>query len=89
VSSEVPVTETDKEYLDYVNGSWRDIGIVGNLDGGVNEGQGLEELQEYRDFLTVGENPLMVMEEDKSKKRYKAYRKWLKGKSFFKQQPVD
>lgn len=89
ISSEVPVTETDKEYLDYVNGSWRDIGIVGNLEDGGAGGPGLEELQEYRDFLTVAENPLTVTEEDKPKKRYKAYRKWLKGKSLFKQQPVD
>jgi hypothetical protein len=88
ISSEVPVSETDKEYLDYVNGSWRDIGVVGNLDGG-SDGPGLEELQEYRDFLTVAENPLTVTEDDKPKKRYKAYRKWLKGKSLFKQQPVD
>jgi hypothetical protein len=29
------------------------------------------------------------MEEDGVKKRYKAYRKWLLGKSLFKQQPID
>ena len=81
VSTEVPI-ETDAEYLDYVNGAWKDGG------GMVLEG-GEEDLAEYADFLTVAENPLTVTEEDAPKKRYKAYRKWLMGKSLFKQQPVD
>lgn len=60
------------------------------------EGIGLEhlvheELSDFEDFLAVAEskNPLMVAEGDGSKKRYKAYRKWLMGKSLFKQQPVN
>lgn len=48
-----------------------------------------EEIEEYRRFLRVAENPLTVVEEDGQKKRYKAYRKWLAGKSLFKQQPID
>ena len=48
-----------------------------------------EDLADYADFLTVPENPLMVSEADAPKKRYKAYRQWLKGKSLFKQQRVD
>ncbi len=93
-SSEELPTELGAEYENYVNGSWRDIGIVTGLDGVVSIGDhtdvpGLEELGEYRDFLTVAENPLTVTEEDLPKKRYKAYGKWLKGKSLFKQQPVD
>lgn len=97
VSDDVP-TEIDVEYLDYVNGPWKDIGMVTSHDGlgerdvvNLSGGRGLEEIAEYRDFLTVGrtENPLMVLEEDGAKKRYKAYRKWLGGKSLFKQQPVD
>ena len=48
-----------------------------------------EDLALYRDFSTVAETPLEVKEEDRGKKRYKAYRKWLSGKSLFKQQPVD
>ena len=95
VSTELP-TEINNEYLDYVNGSWKDIGIVGadGMGGGSgNEGAGMgiaeSDLAEYRDFLTVAENPLTVMEEDGVKKRYKAYRKWLLGKSLFKQQPID
>lgn len=98
-------TEMGQEYEAYVNGAWKDVGIVSGLEegglggvgggvgggaqGGGAGGQGLEELAEYRDFLTVAENPLTVMSEDLEKKRYKAYGKWLKGKSLFKQQPVD
>ncbi|KAI0482104.1 SacI homology domain-containing protein [Xylariaceae sp. FL0804] len=43
----------------------------------------------YRELLRVGENPLTVTDDDLPKKRYKAYKKWLRGKSLFKQQPVD
>jgi hypothetical protein len=43
----------------------------------------------YFETAQVPENPLTVTEEDALKKRYKAYRKWLRGKSLFKQQPVD
>jgi hypothetical protein len=94
VSTELP-TEINNEYLEYVNGSWKDIGIVrageGLGDGKGEGGAGIkeEDLAEYRDFLTVAENPLTVLEEDGVKKRYKAYRKWLLGKSLFKQQPID
>ncbi len=47
-------------------------------------------LDEYTEYLASGavENPLTVLHEDGEKKRYKAYRKWLKGKSLFKQRPV-
>jgi phosphatidylinositol 3,5-bisphosphate 5-phosphatase len=97
VSTKLP-TEINNEYLEYVNGSWKDIGIVTGMDFGAGMGEagggggaGIAEsdLAEYRDFLTVAENPLTVMEEDGVKKRYKAYRKWLLGKSLFKQQPID
>jgi hypothetical protein len=88
VSTEIPA-EIDAEYLDYVNGSWRDIGIVSTGEEGIGLGLGREDLAEYKDFLAVAENPLTVTEEDLPKKRYKAYRKWLLGKSLFKQQPID
>jgi hypothetical protein len=48
-----------------------------------------EDLQEFEEYVNVKENPLDVEEEDGTKKRYKAYRQWLKGKSFFKQSKVD
>jgi phosphatidylinositol 3,5-bisphosphate 5-phosphatase len=50
---------------------------------------GDDEAAVYAELLRVGENPLTVTEEDAAKKRYKAYGKWLRGKSLFKQQPVD
>ncbi|KAF2736109.1 polyphosphoinositide phosphatase-like protein Fig4 [Polyplosphaeria fusca] len=48
-----------------------------------------EDVDEFAEFLKVTENPLDVLDEDLPKKRYKAYRQWLKGKSFFKQSKVD
>jgi hypothetical protein len=80
VSTETP-TEIDAEYLDYVNGSWQQTAAPSN--------PAEEDLAEYADFLIVAENPLTVTEEDARKKRYKAYRKWLRGKSLFKQQRID
>jgi phosphatidylinositol 3,5-bisphosphate 5-phosphatase len=80
VSTETP-TKIDAEYLEYVNGPWQQISATSNPTE--------EDLAEYADFLTVAENPLTVTEEDGPKKRYKAYRKWLRGKSLFKQQPID
>ncbi|TAQ86955.1 hypothetical protein B7494_g4710 [Chlorociboria aeruginascens] len=97
ISTDVP-KDIDGEYLDYVN-NWADggmgLGVGGSgVNGGIGEngemtGEGYEELEEYGDFLVVAENPLTVTEEDKAKKRYKAYKKWLSGKSLFKQQPID
>ena len=48
-----------------------------------------EDIADYAEFLDVGEAPLTVTEADTPKKRYKAYRQWLKGKSLFKQQRID
>ncbi|KAF2838947.1 polyphosphoinositide phosphatase Fig4 [Patellaria atrata CBS 101060] len=48
-----------------------------------------EQLSSYEDFLVVPENPLDITEEDGNKKRYKAYRQWLRGKSLFKQSKID
>ncbi|ETI20860.1 hypothetical protein G647_07203 [Cladophialophora carrionii CBS 160.54] len=49
-------------------------------------------LEEYWEYVLSGqvEEPLSVTEEEEmgGKKRYKAYRKWLRGKSLFKQRPV-
>lgn len=87
VSTEVLPGEIDVEYLDYVSGGWRETGMALRSDAqaGVTE----DDLAEYADFLLVAENPLTVTDEDLPKKRYKAYRKWLLGKSMFKQQPID
>jgi len=80
VSTETPA-KIDAEYLEYVNGPWQQASATLNPTE--------EDLAEYADFLTIAENPLTVTEEDAPKKRYKAYRKWLRGKSLFKQQPID
>jgi hypothetical protein len=48
-----------------------------------------QDIEEFEEFLKVRENPLDVEDEDGDKKRYKAYRQWLRGKSFFKQSKVD
>lgn len=81
-------TEIEVEYADYLAGGWRGVdGMVGSgMDG---NGIGEEDMGVYEELLRVGDNPLTVTEEDANKKRYKAYRKWLRGKSLFKQQPVD
>lgn len=48
-----------------------------------------EDIEEFEEYLRVEDNPLDVLEEDGKKKRYKAYRQWLKGRSFFKQNKMD
>lgn len=87
VSTEVPKDNSSlgfMEYLSVVSGD--------GLEDFVR-GKGLEISEEdiagYADFLAVAENPLTVNEEDGGKKRYKAYRQWLRGKSLFKQSKVD
>lgn len=81
VSNEAPIDVDSSEYQEYLNGSWQTDGLAPN---------GTEEdIGAYWDLLRVGENPLTVTDEDLPKKRYRAYRKWLRGKSLFKQQPVD
>ncbi|TVY60749.1 Polyphosphoinositide phosphatase [Lachnellula suecica] len=88
ISTEIP-TQINTEYLDYVNGSWRDIGIVGEEVLDDVSGIKTQDLELYGNYFVQAENPLTVRDEDLPKKRYKAYRKWLMGKSLFKQQPVD
>jgi hypothetical protein len=58
-------------------------------NGGTKFQTSEEDIEEFEEFLSVRENPLDVEEEDGQRKRYKAYRQWLKGKSFFKQSKVD
>ena len=48
-----------------------------------------DDIADFEEFLDVGEDPLTVTDADAAKKRYKAYRQWLKGKSLFKQQRAD
>lgn len=81
VSSDTPVDIDSSEYQEYVDGEWQEEGLM--MTGAE------EEIDLYTELIKVGQNPLTVTEEDGPKKRYKAYRKWLRGKSFFKQQMVD
>ncbi|KAI1168658.1 SacI homology domain-containing protein [Nemania serpens] len=81
VSNEAPTDIDSSEYQDYLNGSWQTDGLAPH---GTDE-----DIAAYNELLRVGDNPLTVTEEDLPKKRYKAYEKWLRGKSLFKQQPVD
>ncbi|KAI1431716.1 SacI homology domain-containing protein [Xylaria sp. CBS 124048] len=81
VSNEAPTDVDSSKYQEYLNGSWQTDGLAP---------KGTEEdIAAYEELLRVNDNPLTVTEEDLSKKRYKAYKKWLRGKSLFKQQPVD
>lgn len=88
VSSELPA-ETNLDFVDYVNSGRAgvDSGDEGSHAGLLDPSD--EDLAEFVDFLTFREDPLTVWEEDGGKKRYKAYRQWLKGKSLFKQSKVD
>ncbi|KAI9821697.1 MAG: phosphatidylinositol-3,5-bisphosphate 5-phosphatase [Pycnora praestabilis] len=81
VLSNAPPPNPSLDFLGYVNSISPES--VANLNSTE------EDIADYADFLTVSENPLTVVEEDMPKKRYKAYRQWLRGKSLFKQQRVD
>lgn len=81
VSSDTPIDVDSSEYQDYIDGDWQEEGLM--VTGAE------EEIDVYAELIKIGDNPLTVTEEDGPKKRYKAYRKWLRGKSFFKQQPLD
>ena len=74
--------ENGAEYRDYVAGGWQteSAAVAPGAD---------EDFALYAELLRVEENPLTVGERDVFKKRYKAYGKWLRGKSLFKQVPVD
>ncbi|KAI0889579.1 SacI homology domain-containing protein [Annulohypoxylon maeteangense] len=81
ISNDAPPDVDSSEYQEYLNGSWHTEGLA---PSGAEE-----DIDGYNNLLKVGENPLTVTDEDLPKKRYKAYRKWLRGKSLFKQQPLD
>ena len=80
VSTEVP-PNTNLEFVGYINSI--SPYAVANLHPTE------DDIADYTEFLDVGEDPLTVTDADTPKKRYKAYRQWLKGKSLFKQQRID
>ena len=76
VTADVP-PNANLEFLGYVNSISADA---------VNSTHSTEDdLADYAEFLDIVEDPLTVTDADTSKKRYKAYRQWVKGKSLFKQ----
>ena len=89
ISSEVPDLDKNPDFAAYLARASIDVAHDGSEDGdmGISE----ENFADYSEFVTVADNPnpLTVTEEDGGRKRYKAYRQWLKGKSFFKQSKVD
>ncbi|KAI5861633.1 SacI homology domain-containing protein [Durotheca rogersii] len=90
VSTEAPPDIDSSEYQEYLNSSsWLAEGPMTSYGGAGGGGGDDDDPEGYADLLRIGENPLTVTDEDLPKKRYKAYGKWLRGKSLFKQQPVD
>ncbi|PNS18640.1 Polyphosphoinositide phosphatase [Sphaceloma murrayae] len=97
VSGEVEESEIAGEYGEWIAGGrgWEGgegagLGIAGGEGGGWDVLE--DDVDEYRDFVDMAyrEDSLTVFDEDRDKKRYKAYRQWLiKGKSLFKQSKVD
>lgn len=77
-------SETSKRLLDYVD---EERGGVVNLTVDERAEASVEEYMEFVETATRDE-ALTVLEEDGGKKRYKAYRQWLRGKSLFKQRVV-
>lgn len=80
ISTDAPPSP-NMELVNYINSN--------SLDAVTGMHSTEDDIADYNEFLLVGEDPLTVTDADPSKKRYKAYRQWLKGKSLFKQQRVD
>ena len=80
VSSEIP-PNPNMDFLGYINSN--------SLDAVISMHSAEDDIADYTEFINVGDEPLTVTEADPAKKRYKAYRQWLKGKSLFKQQRVE
>ena len=99
VSSSVDYTKAPTEFLEYLSktqdeASKRLLDYVDESRGGVVnltlDERAEASVDEYAEFIESArmEEPLTVLEEDGGKKRYKAYRQWLRGKSLFKQRLI-
>ena len=88
VSNELP-SDANIDYVEYIQkaggSEFDDLDQEESFAAGISD----QDLQHFWDFLGEREDPLTVTEEDGAKKRYKAYRQWLRGKSLFKQSKVD
>jgi phosphatidylinositol 3,5-bisphosphate 5-phosphatase len=69
VSSTVPSSQAG-DFQDYVNKMAVEEGAMAALAE--------ESMVDYEEFLTIGEEPLRVVEDDWGKKRYKRYGQWLR-----------
>ncbi|RMZ77672.1 hypothetical protein DV738_g4287, partial [Chaetothyriales sp. CBS 135597] len=96
-STETDYSKAPSEFLEYL--SKTQSAISKDVLGYAELGRGVVSLtlderaetsvEEYTEFVesALRDDPLTVLEEDGTKKRYKAYRQWLRGKSLFKQRP--
>jgi hypothetical protein len=99
VSSSVDYAKAPAEFLEYLSktqddSSTRLLDYFDEERGGVVnltlDERAEASMEEYAEYVESGgrDDPLTVLEEDGTKKRYKAYRQWLKGKSLFKQKLI-
>jgi len=96
LNSDTDYSSAPHEFLEYLSKTSpedRNLNYVDNEMGAV--GLTLDERAEesedvYREWIESArrEEPLSVLAGEEEVKRYKAYRKWLRGKSLFKQKPV-
>ena len=88
VSTDLP-SDTNIDYVEYIQkatgSEFGDFDQEDTLATVTSE----QDMQHFLDFLGERQDPLTVTEDDSAKKRYKAYRQWLRGKSLFKQSKVD
>ncbi|MCJ1288222.1 phosphatidylinositol-3,5-bisphosphate 5-phosphatase [Xylographa opegraphella] len=80
ISSDAPPTPS-LDLVDYIQRASADT--LGSLQSTE------EDTADFLEFIYIGDDPLTVTDADTPKKRYKAYRQWLKGKSLFKQSRID
>jgi hypothetical protein len=76
------------DFAAYISRGWP-AGTISHVDSELDANE--EDVADFAEFLAISEkeNALTVSDEDGGRKRYKAYRQWLRGKSFFKQSKVD
>ena len=90
VSTELP-SDANLDYVEYVHKvASTEFDEYDDEDGyGYAAGLGEQDMQHFWEFTGARNEVLTVTEEDLGKKRYKAYKQWLRGKSLFKQSKVD
>ncbi|KAI9756043.1 MAG: hypothetical protein M4579_004013 [Chaenotheca gracillima] len=89
VSSNEPLPPHVGDYVRYVKGVSPPVAEPEQMEDALNPYAVGSMAASFDEFLTVPENPLMVSDADGASKRYKAYRRWLKGKSLFNFNPTQ